>query len=45
MRVGDLVINVHTEEIGIITEVDNYEYVVVDNRWLIPKEHLEVLSG
>ena len=44
MKVGDLVMNRYTEEIGLITEKDNEDYVIVDNRWTVPKEHLEVIS-
>jgi hypothetical protein len=43
MKVGDLVKNVYTKDLGLITELDN-EYVEVDARWLIPKEHLERVS-
>ena len=48
MKVGDLVRNIYTNEIGLITDdddgLDGYEYVIVDNRWTVPKEHLEVIS-
>ena len=44
MKVGDLVRNIYTGEIGLIIEEDNEEYVIVDNRWTVPKEHLEVIS-
>ena len=43
MKVGDLVKNVYTKDFGLITELDN-DYVEVDNRWLMPKEHLEIVS-
>ena len=45
MKLGDLVKNVHTKEVGLITvrrEGDNY--VVVSGKWLVPIEHLEVIS-
>ena len=44
MQVGDLVRNWHTDETYIITSKDVCGYVVVENRWLIPEEHLEVIS-
>jgi hypothetical protein len=52
MKVGDLVRNIHTDEVFIITSRDpdnciNYvgnEYVEVDSQWLIPEEDLEVVS-
>ena len=44
MKVGDLVKSIHTGELWIITAVDDCGYVQVSNRWLMPKEHLEVIS-
>ena len=48
MNVGDLVINIYTREIGIMTAFDgNNEYVDVLCRrqlWLVPIDHLEVIS-
>ena len=45
MKVGDLVRNVYTGEVGlIIEEVFGGEYVNVDNRWTVPKEHLVVIN-
>ncbi len=44
MKVGDLIKNVHTEELGLITALGGGDYVVVDNRWLVPMEHLEVIN-
>ena len=49
MKVGDLVINVFTREIGLVTgiDVDSNEYVeviCVRQEWLIPIEHLEVIN-
>ena len=45
MRVGDLVRNIYTGEIGlIIEEPADSEYVIVDDRWTVPREHLEVIS-
>ena len=49
MKVGDLVMNRYTKEIGLITDedddLDGYGYVIVDNRWTVPKEHLEVINA
>ena len=45
MKVGDLVRNVYTGEVGlIIEEPPNSEYVIVDDRWTVPREHLEVIN-
>jgi len=45
MKVGDLVRNVHTKEVGLITvRREGDEYVVVSGKWLVPMEHLEVIS-
>ena len=50
MNVGDLVMNVFTREIGLVTgyAVDNpSEYVEVickRQEWLVPIEHLEVIQ-
>jgi len=45
MKVGDLVINLYTKEIGIITDgKDGGDYVIVDDRWNVPVDHLEVLN-
>ena len=44
MNVGDLVRNVYTGEVGLIIEEDGEEYVIVDNRWTVPKEHLVVIN-
>ena len=44
MKVGDLVRNVYTGEVGLIIEEDGEDYVVVDDRWTVPREHLEVIS-
>ena len=50
MNVGDLVRNIFTGEIGIITgyAIDNPdEYVEIISKhqgWLVPIEHLEVIS-
>ena len=44
MKVGDLVKNVYTGEVGLIIEEDSEEYVIVDNKWAVPKEHLKVIN-
>lgn len=45
MKVGDLVRNIYTEEIGFVSMVHHdQDYVDVDWSYLVPKEHLEVLS-
>ena len=46
MKAGDLVQNTYTGEVGLITEESSLldEYVVVDNRWTVPKDHLEVIN-
>ena len=36
MKVGDLVMNIYTKEIGLITEEYDETYTIVDNRWTIP---------
>lgn len=53
MKVGDLVRNIHTGEVFIVTSRDpdicdtglGDDYVEVDSQWLVPKEHLEVLNA
>ena len=45
MKVGDLVRNIYTEEIGIVTRIDEWsEYVDVDWKHLVPPDHLEVIN-
>lgn len=45
MKVGDLVRNVHTKEVGLITvQREGDEYAVVSGKWLVPMEHLELIS-
>ena len=43
MQVGDLVRCKHTGELYIITEIDNEEYVVVHDKFLMRKDQLEAL--
>ena len=45
MQVGDLVRGIHTGEMWVVTEVLSNGYVVINNRWTVPIDHLEVLSG
>ena len=44
MKVGDLVRDTTTCEVHIITGTLEAAYYEVDNQWLVPEEHLEVLS-
>ena len=44
MKVGDLVRCKHTGELYIITEIDNEDYVIAHDKFLMRKEHLEVIS-
>ena len=44
MKVGDLVRNVYTDEVGLIIEEDGEDYVIVDNWWTVPREHLKVIN-
>ena len=52
MKVGDLVKNIYTDEVYIVTSRDpdvcdtglGDGYVEVDSQWLVPEEHLEVLN-
>ena len=49
MNVGDLVMNVYTREIGIMTAFDSNDSEYVDvlckrQLWLVPIEHLEVIN-
>jgi hypothetical protein len=44
MKVGDLVRNLYTDEIGLITDESCGDYVEVDWRWNVPEDHLEVIS-
>ena len=45
MQVGTLVRGIHTGEIWVVTEVRDDGYVIINNRWTIPIDHLEVLNG
>ena len=49
MKTGDLVMNIFTRELGLVTgyAVDSNEYVEVFcsfKGWLVPIEHLEVIQ-
>ena len=43
MKVGDLVRNIYTQEIGLVTSIFD-DYVDIDWAWHVPKGHLEVIS-
>jgi len=43
MQVGSLVRHVYTDEVCIITKLDNDDYVVINNEFLVPKDQLEVI--
>ena len=43
MRVGSLVKDIYTDEVYIVTQLDNEDYIVANHKWLIPKDQLEVL--
>jgi len=44
MKVGDLVVNIYTGEIGLITDISDEDYVIVDERWSIPEDHMKVIN-
>ena len=44
MKVGDLVRNLYTGEIGLVTDINSGDYVIVDERWNVPEDHLEVIN-
>ena len=45
MKVGDLVRNIYTGEIGLVTRLDSEDlYVDVDWKHLVPAEHLMVIN-
>lgn len=44
MQIGNVVKNVFTNKLGLITDLADGNYVEVDCRWLIPEEHLELIS-
>jgi hypothetical protein len=44
MKVGDLVRNVYTGEVGLVSSIEDGDYVDVDWTWHIPKDHLEVIK-
>ena len=49
MKPGDLVRNIFTEELGLITSFDSngsdyVEVIIKLQEWLVPIEHLEVIS-
>ena len=44
MKVGDLVINIYTKEVGLITDTCGEGYVTVDERWNVPEDHLRAIQ-
>ena len=44
MKVGDLVRNMYTDEVYIITSKLESDYFVVSGQWQVPKEHLEIIN-
>ena len=49
MKVGDLVKNIYTQEVGLVTSfaIDSNEYVEVivkHQEWLVPIDHLEIIQ-
>ena len=46
MQIGTLTRNIYSGEICVVTEVSvRGYYVVVNNRWNVPIDHLEVING
>ena len=45
MQVGSLVRGIHTGEMWVVTELIGDGYVVINNRWTVPIDHLEVIDG
>ena len=45
MQVGSLVRGIFTGEMWVVTEVLGDGYVVINNRWTVPIDHLEVIDG
>ncbi len=43
MRIGSLVKGIYTGEIWVVTKVKDNNYVVINNRWTVPVDHLEVI--
>ena len=43
MKAGDLVRNIYTQEVYLVTKIW-FDYVDVNGKWHVPKDHLEVLS-
>ena len=47
MKVGDLVKDIHTGEIGLVTRVDNedsYVEIEIDYKHMVPEDHLMVIN-
>ena len=45
MQVGSLVRGIFTGEMWVVTEVLGNGYFVINNRWTVPIDHLEVIDG
>ena len=43
MQIGTLVRNIYSGETYVVTEVSVGGYVIVNNRWTTPIDHLEVI--
>lgn len=43
MRIGTLVKDIYTDEVYVITQLDNDDYVVVNHEFLVRKDQLEVI--
>ena len=49
MKPGDLVMNIYTRELGLVTGIavdsnDYVEVICIRQEWLVPIEHLEVIQ-
>ena len=49
MKVGDLVMNIYTRELGLVMGIsadsnDYVEVICIRQEWLVPIEHLEVIQ-
>jgi hypothetical protein len=43
VKIGSLVKGIFTGEIWVVTKVTNNDYVIINNRWIVPIDHLEVI--
>ena len=49
MKAGDLVMNLYTQELGLVTSIPEdgsgyVEVICIRQEWLVPIEHLEVIN-